>query len=150
GGSSLDSPNPSDRSPEVKPSPPAGDADLNQEPATFKAWLAQNGSMLVLLIALFVGIVLRWGWVPVIVGLGLGFLIFVHELGHFLVAKWCDVHVETFSVGFGPAIPGCSFQRGETYYKLAWIPLGGYVKMVGEGPEEDEHEDDPRSFKNKP
>jgi regulator of sigma E protease len=81
--------------------------------------------------------------------LGIGIVIFIHELGHFLVAKWCDVHVETFSLGFGPAIPGCSFRRGETFYKIAWIPLGGYVKMVGEGTDGDEDDDDPRSFKNK-
>jgi regulator of sigma E protease len=81
--------------------------------------------------------------------LGLGFVIFIHELGHFLVAKWCDVHVQTFSVGFGPALPGCSFQWGETLYKIALFPLGGYVKMVGEGTEEEENADDPRSFKKK-
>jgi regulator of sigma E protease len=81
--------------------------------------------------------------------LGLGLVIFLHELGHFLVAKWCDVHVETFSVGFGPAIPGLSFQKGETLYKIAWIPLGGYVKMVGEGADSEEDDDNPRSFKNK-
>jgi regulator of sigma E protease len=84
-----------------------------------------------------------------LVVLGLGFVIFIHELGHFAVAKWCDVHVETFSLGFGPAIPGCSVQRGETLYKVAWFPLGGYVKMVGEGGEGDDDDDDPRSFKNK-
>src|SRR5436190_7191975 len=81
--------------------------------------------------------------------LGLGFVIFVHELGHFLLAKWCDVHVQTFSIGFGPALPGCSFIRGETTYKIAVLPLGGYVNMVGEGPEADEDENYPRSFKNK-
>jgi regulator of sigma E protease len=85
-----------------------------------------------------------------LVALGLGFVIFIHELGHFAVAKWCDVHVETFSIGFGPAIPGCTFRRGETEYKIAWFPLGGYVKMVGEGTESEEYgEDYPRSFKNK-
>ena len=46
-------------------------------------------------------------------------------------------------------MPGCSFQRGETTYKIAVLPLGGYVKMVGEGADGDEDEDDPRSFKNK-
>jgi membrane-associated protease RseP (regulator of RpoE activity) len=81
--------------------------------------------------------------------IGLGFVIFLHELGHFAVAKWCDVHVEAFSLGFGPAIPGLSFRRGETLYKIAWIPLGGYVKMVGEGSETEEDDDNPRSFKNK-
>jgi len=88
-------------------------------------------------------------WVVCKVGLGLGFVIFIHELGHFLAAKWCDVHVQTFSIGFGPALPGCSFQRGETTYKIAVLPLGGYVNMVGEGTETDEDEDYPRSFKNK-
>ena len=81
--------------------------------------------------------------------LGLCFVIFIHELGHFAVAKWCDVHVEAFSIGFGPAVPGCSFRRGETIYKLAWFPLGGYVKMVGEGNETDDDDADPRAFKNK-
>jgi regulator of sigma E protease len=84
-----------------------------------------------------------------LVALGLGMLIFVHELGHFLVAKWCDVHVKAFSIGFGPALPGCSFRRGETTYKIAAIPLGGFVKMVGEDSGA-EGKDDPRSFMNKP
>jgi regulator of sigma E protease len=83
--------------------------------------------------------------------LGLGLVIFIHELGHFIAAKLCDVHVETFSIGFGKAIPGLQFKRGETTYKVGWIPLGGYVKMVGEGDNADteEAEEDPRSFKNK-
>jgi RIP metalloprotease RseP len=88
-------------------------------------------------------------WRGFLVVIGIGLVIFVHELGHFLAAKWCDVHVTTFSIGFGPAIPGCSFRRGETLYKLALLPLGGYVNMVGEGPEADEDENYPRSFKNK-
>jgi regulator of sigma E protease len=93
----------------------------------------------------------RWELDPGAVALlavGLGLVIFIHELGHFLVAKWCDVHVETFSIGFGPALPGCSWRKGETLYKIAWFPLGGYVKMVGEGDTE-EDDQDPRSFKNK-
>jgi regulator of sigma E protease len=62
--------------------------------------------------------------------IALGLLIFIHELGHFLVAKWTGVGVERFSLGFGPRL--WSFRRGETEYCVSAIPLGGYVKMVGE------------------
>lgn len=61
----------------------------------------------------------------------LGILIFVHELGHFLVAKWMGVKVEKFSLGFGPKLFGR--QIGETEYLISAFPLGGYVKMYGEG-----------------
>ncbi len=64
----------------------------------------------------------------------LGFLIFIHELGHFLAAKRAGIKVNTFSIGFGPKIVG--FQRGETEYKLSWLPFGGYVQMEGENPSE--------------
>ena len=59
----------------------------------------------------------------------LGVLIFVHELGHFLAAKAVGVGVPRFSIGFGPATP-IKFTRGETEYRVSWIPLGGYVKMA--------------------
>ncbi len=62
-------------------------------------------------------------------------LIFVHELGHFLVAKKLGVGVEKFSLGFGPKIIGKKF--GETEYLISAVPLGGYVKLVGEDPEEE-------------
>lgn len=62
----------------------------------------------------------------------LGILIFVHELGHFLVARWCGVRVEVFSLGFGKKL--LKFKRGDTTYALSLIPLGGYVKMYGEQP----------------
>lgn len=65
----------------------------------------------------------------------LGIVIFVHELGHFLVAKWRGVRVLKFSLGFGP--PLFKFTRGETEYRLSWIPLGGYVQMAGDSPGED-------------
>lgn len=65
----------------------------------------------------------------------LGALIFVHELGHFLVAKRAGVTVLKFSLGFGPKLIG--FKRGETEYLLSAIPLGGYVKMLGEDPMEE-------------
>ena len=60
-----------------------------------------------------------------------GVLVFVHELGHFVWAKFFGVHVLRFSLGFGPRIAG--FTRGGTEYVLAAIPLGGYVRMLGEG-----------------
>ncbi len=64
----------------------------------------------------------------------LGVLIFVHELGHFLAAKWSGVGVLTFSLGFGPKLFGRKV--GETQYQVSVVPLGGYVKMVGEEPGE--------------
>ena len=60
----------------------------------------------------------------------LGILIFVHELGHFLFAKLVNVKVLKFSLGFGPRILGKKY--GETEYLLSAVPLGGYVKMLGE------------------
>jgi regulator of sigma E protease len=64
----------------------------------------------------------------------LGVLIFVHELGHFLMARRIGVRVLTFSLGFGPKL--IAFRRGDTEYRVSAIPLGGYVKMAGENPEE--------------
>jgi regulator of sigma E protease len=64
----------------------------------------------------------------------LGVLIFVHELGHFLMARRIGVRVLTFSLGFGPKL--LSFRRGDTEYCISAIPLGGYVKMAGETPED--------------
>lgn len=79
----------------------------------------------------------------------IGVLIFVHELGHFLAAKYFDIKVLKFSLGFGPSL--LSFTRGETTYQIAAIPLGGYVKMVGDAPGEDIHPDDRgRSFTSAP
>ncbi len=59
----------------------------------------------------------------------LGLLVFVHELGHFLAAKWAGVRVERFSLGFPPRMIGKKI--GDTDYCISWIPLGGYVKMAG-------------------
>jgi len=66
--------------------------------------------------------------------IGISILIFLHELGHFVAAKRCGVKVEAFALGFGPPI--FSTKRGDTDYRLCWIPLGGYVKMAGESEEE--------------
>jgi regulator of sigma E protease len=75
----------------------------------------------------------------------LGFMILIHEFGHYAVAKWLGVRVEQFAIGFGKRLVG--FRHGETDYRINAIPLGGYVKMSGENPM-DERSDDPREFMN--
>ena len=62
----------------------------------------------------------------------LGIMILVHEFGHYAAAKLCGVRVEVFSIGFGKRL--CGFRRGDTDYRIAALPLGGYVKMAGENP----------------
>lgn len=90
------------------------------------------------------GVNLAWAAV------GLGMVIFFHELGHFAVAKWCDVNVERFSIGFGPVL--FSWKWGETEYALSLIPFGGYVKMLGQDDADpsqltsEEIAQDPRSY----
>jgi len=74
-------------------------------------------------------------------------LILFHELGHFAVAKFLGIGVERFSIGFGPKITG--FRRGETEYMVSAIPLGGYVKLIGDDPRGTDG-DHPRAFLNKP
>ncbi len=115
-------------------------------------WLKKNGINLALVLVV-VAVVLRF-LDPLDFLLatgGLGLIIFIHELGHFLAAKWCDVYVKTFSIGFGPALPFCSYQYGETTYKLALVPLGGFVSMAGQedGVVDEGEDNDPRSFRNK-
>ena len=81
------------------------------------------------------------------VALVLGVLVFVHEFGHYAVAKLCGVRVEVFSLGFGKRLWG--FRRGETDYRLSILPLGGYVKMAGENPLES-RTGDPGEFTSHP
>ncbi len=129
------------------------------EPGTAAGWLTRNLTTLVIVVlgAVVLGYFLKGSADPVDdlvniakVVLALGLVIFIHELGHFLAAKWCGVYVQTFSIGFGgPFLGFCSAKWGETTYKIGWIPLGGYVKMMGEGEENEENADDPRSYKNK-
>ena len=89
-------------------------------PAVLPVVLASLSSM---------GLVSKAGSV-LLVAIGIGLVIFFHELGHFAVAKWCDVYVERFSIGFGPIL--WSRKYGETEYALSAIPFGGYVKMLGQ------------------
>ncbi|MCC7408299.1 MAG: site-2 protease family protein [Phycisphaeraceae bacterium] len=115
-------------------------------------------------------------WFIAVLIVGFGFLIFVHELGHFLVAKAVGIKVTQFAIGFGPCIlswrkgMGLRFgsseqeyerhqslagpeaaQTSETEYRLNWVPLGGYVKMLGQDDlKPDTNTSDPRSFVAKP
>src|SRR5271168_3168436 len=77
------------------------------------------------------------------VGVDLGLMIFIHEFGHYAAAKLLGVRVEVFSIGFGKRLLG--YRKGETDYRIAAIPLGGYVKMAGENPM-DERTGDPSEF----
>jgi regulator of sigma E protease len=77
----------------------------------------------------------------------LGLIILVHELGHFMTAKWFGVRVRRFALGMGPVI--VKWVRGETEYSLRWIPIGGFVDLVGEHPDAEEA-DDPRGLWRRP
>src|SRR5512136_1925440 len=65
----------------------------------------------------------------------IGVLVFVHEFGHFIMAKRAGVRVEKFSLGMGPRLFG--YKKGDTDYIISALPLGGYVKMAGENPDEE-------------
>src|SRR5258708_2623107 len=84
--------------------------------------------------------------IPAVI-LVLGVLVFIHELGHYMVAKWCGVRVEVFSLGFGKRLFG--FRRGDTDYRVSLLPVGGYVKMAGESPLEN-RTGDPGEFTSHP
>ncbi len=71
----------------------------------------------------------------------LGFLIFVHELGHFMVAKMAGIKVLEFSIGFGPKLLGLQKNEDATIYSLRILPLGGFVRLAGMDPEDEDHVD---------
>ena len=81
------------------------------------------------------------------VGVILGFMILIHEFGHYAVAKFLGVRVELFAIGFGKRLLG--FRKGDTDYRINALPLGGYVKMSGENPM-DERTGDPGEFLSHP
>jgi regulator of sigma E protease len=122
-------PEPAMNPPTNPPGDPAGEpgqSDHAAEVSALKAWFKDNLVSLIVT-AIVVALVCKFtepiDTVKVVLGLGL--VIFIHELGHFLAAKWCDVHVKTFSIGFGPSVPFCSYRWGETTYMVGIIPLGG-------------------------
>src|SRR5688572_15071689 len=73
--------------------------------------------------------VVTWNVVPALIVLTA--VVFVHEMGHFLVARWCGIRVAAFSIGFGRELTGFTDRRG-TRWKLSAIPLGGYVRFEGD------------------
>src|SRR3974377_307047 len=83
----------------------------------------------------------------VVVVIVLGFMIFIHELGHFMAAQWFGGRVLTFSLGFGKRLFG--FKKGDTDYRVSALPFGGYVKMWGEDPSQP-RTGDPAEFLGKP
>lgn len=112
-----------------------------------------NGSHTVLLAQVSLGGLWDMVWPYLMIMLGFSAVIFFHELGHFLAAKWAGVRVERFAIGFFSEVVG--FTIGETRYSFNILPLGGYVKMLGEEDFEDKDGEirvkkDPRSFSNKP
>jgi len=88
-----------------------------------------NPVRLLILAALVTWLGLAGGWAPLVVVLGVVVMIFLHELGHYLAARWGGMKVTEFFIGFGPKI--WSFRRGETEYGLKVIPAGAYVKVIG-------------------
>jgi membrane-associated protease RseP (regulator of RpoE activity) len=88
-----------------------------------------GGLRLGLLIAAVAAAGLAFGWPVLVVILGIVVMIFLHELGHYLTAKWAGMKVTEFFIGFGPKI--WSFRRGETEYGLKVVPAGAYVRIIG-------------------
>jgi regulator of sigma E protease len=89
----------------------------------------------------------QWLWPIIELVVGLGLVVFVHEMGHFLAAKAVGIKVETFALGFGPRLFG--WKSGDTDYCIKALPLGGYIKMLGQedfAPLEETKEIDPRSY----
>jgi regulator of sigma E protease len=81
--------------------------------------------------------------------LALGLLIIVHEGGHYLVARWSKMHVERFSIGFGPGLLKWKNKRGTTF-QIAPVPFGGFVHITGMNPHEEYDENDPHVYPNRP
>src|SRR5690606_31614154 len=80
--------------------------------------------------------------------LAISLLIIVHEAGHYLVARWCKMRVDRFSIGFGPAI--ASWEHKGTKFQIAPVPFGGFVEIRGMNVAEDVDPDDPHAYPNRP
>jgi regulator of sigma E protease len=87
-------------------------------------------------------------WIGAILAIGL--LIVVHEAGHYVVARWCRMRVERFSIGFGPALTGWRSKRSGTFFQIAPIPFGGFVEIKGMNIAEEVDPDDHAAYPNRP
>jgi membrane-associated protease RseP (regulator of RpoE activity) len=107
-----------------------------------------GGLRLALLIAAVAAAGLAFGWPVLVVILGIVIMIFLHELGHYVTAKWSGMKVTEFFIGFGPKI--WSFRRGETEYGLKVVPAGAYVRIIGmNNLDEVDPADEPRTYRQK-
>jgi len=110
--------------------------------------LGDHRVRLLLLAAIVVGLGVMFGWSILLVVAAIVVSVFLHELGHFLVAKWAGMKVTEFFIGFGPRI--WSFQRGETEYGLKVLPAGAYVRIIGmHSLEEVEPDEEERTYRSK-
>jgi membrane-associated protease RseP (regulator of RpoE activity) len=121
--------------------PPSG-----SRPAPDPPEYETGGLRLALLIAAVALVGLAFGWPVLLVILGIVVMIFLHELGHFLTAKWAGMKATEFFIGFGPKI--WSFRRGETEYGLKVLPAGAYVRIIGmNNLDEVDPVDEPRTYR---
>ena len=128
---------------ERRPEPPSG-----SRPAPDPPEYETGGLRLALLIAAVALVGLAFGWPVLLVILGIVVMIFLHELGHFLTAKWAGMKATEFFIGFGPKI--WSFRRGETEYGLKVLPAGAYVRIIGmNNLDEVDPVDEPRTYRQK-
>lgn len=125
----------------------SGDPGRPDQPREVTVY-ATSGVRLGMLAGLLGVIGLTWGWPTVVFILALVVMIFLHELGHFMTARWTGMKATEFFIGFGPKI--WSFTRGETEYGLKVLPVGAYVRIIGmNNLEEVDPEDEPRAYRNK-
>jgi membrane-associated protease RseP (regulator of RpoE activity) len=128
---------------ERRPEPPSG-----SRPAPDPPEYETGGLRLALLIGAVALAGLAFGWPVLVVILGIVVMIFLHELGHYLTAKWSGMKVTEFFIGFGPKI--WSFQRGETEYGVKVLPAGAYVRIIGMNNLDDvDPADEPRTYRQK-
>jgi membrane-associated protease RseP (regulator of RpoE activity) len=128
---------------ERRPEPPSG-----SRPAPDPPEYETGGLRLALLIGAVALAGVAFGWPVLVVILGIVVMIFLHELGHYLTAKWSGMKVTEFFIGFGPKI--WSFQRGETEYGLKVLPAGAYVRIIGmNNLDEVDPADEPRTYRQK-